>query len=183
MKSDYKWLESWINILQGKHVLELGCGSGIDTKYICQHAKSVIACDKTPPERTEKRATFLTVDHSRKLPFEDNKFDVVVASLCLHYFNDSKTTDIICEISRVLKREGVLICRVNSTNDFNFGANGYSGLEDNLFCVEGVTKRFFNEGDVNSFFSDPWTLTNVEHKIIDRYEKEKAIWAFCAVNT
>ncbi len=182
MKSDYQWLEHWSESLKNKVVLELGCGSGIDTRIISQLASEVVACDLAPPTTIEGALRVLKMDHSEQLPFDNNSFDVVVASLCLHYFTWSTTHSIVNEISRVLKNSGVLICRVNSEDDINYGAKGNPEIESGLYSVNGQTKRFFAESDVYNLFSTPWKLGDLEKKSIDRYENEKVVWEFMAVN-
>ena len=56
-------------------------------------------------------------DMSDGLPFNDNSKNIIIADLCLHYFDLSKTKYIFSEIYRVLKENGYLIARVNSFND------------------------------------------------------------------
>ena len=179
MKTDYKWLEKWANDLKGKSILELGCGEGADTAVIATYADTVIACDLEPPENTP---SVMELDHSKKLPFEAKVFSVVVASLCLHYFSWAITCGIASEISRVLSSNGLLICRLNSTNDSNYGANGYPEIENNLYSVKGKTKRFFTDYDIQSLFPEPWKLLDLEEKHIDRYAKDKIVWEFGAIN-
>ena len=120
----------------------------------------------------------MTLDHSKKLPFENNSFDVVVASLCLHYFNWSATNAIIIEVSRILRSGGFLLCRLNSKNDINYGSTGYPEIETDLFNVKGRSKRFFNKSDIYELFPEPWKLTSLQEKLIDRYDKEKVVWEF-----
>ena len=183
MKSDYRWLEKWSYCLSDKVVLELGCGSGIDTNFIVRDAKLVVACDLLPPKKIDGVSKILSLDHSKKLPFENYSFEVVVASLCLHYFKWSTTCNIISELSRVIQKEGLLLCRLNSVNDLNYGAFGHPELETRMFSVNGQSKRFFSNSDIRELFPMPWLLTGLEEKSIDRYEKEKVIWEFSALNT
>ncbi len=131
------------------------------------------------------------IDHSQPLPYDDQLFDVVVASLSLHYFDWQQTRAIIAEISRVLTPNGDLICRLNSTNDTEFGATGYQQLENNYFNVKGSNKRFFDKQTIEDLFSDnltdsadhskiQWTLQQLNEQQIDRYEKPKFVWEFNA---
>jgi len=181
MGIDYKWLAKWAPYLRGKAVLELGCGQGIDTQVISSWAESLVACDLNPDTIQEKNVTTIKVDHSKALPFSGGEFDVVVASLCLHYFSWDNTQRIIKDISRVLANKGVLICRLNSDQDSNYGAIGYPEIEPGLFEVDGVLKRFFSERDVLDVFNDRWKIIEIQHKTIDRYELPKSIWEFALV--
>jgi SAM-dependent methyltransferase len=182
MKSDYRWLERWSNSLNDQVVLELGCGDGIDTKTIVKISKSVVACDLEPPQSIAGASKVMVLDHSEKLPFENESFNVVVASLCLHYFSWPDTRNIVTEISRVLNKGGLLLCRLNSENDTNYGATGHPEIEKGMYNVHGRSKRFFSKPDIRNLFLKPWLLTGLEQKYIDRYEKEKVVWEFGAIN-
>jgi len=186
MNTDMKWLEPWAYVFEGKRVLELGCGPGIDSQFISTKASSLIAGDLNiniaiDESLNENKVKYLALDHSETLPFKDAKFDVAIASLTLHYFSWSKTVEILGEISRVLANNGQLICRLNSTLDTNYGAIGHIELEAGLYDVNGANKRFFSEQDILLLFADHWRLIDLKHQTIDRYEKPKKIWAFKAV--
>jgi SAM-dependent methyltransferase len=177
MKTDYIWLDKWAGRLRNKTVLELGCGQGIDTACISAVSKKVTATDLKPYDNSK----VMQLDHSSKFPFDDGSFDVVIASLCLHYFTHSKTVEIIKEISRILVKGGLIICRINSTMDHNYGAIGYPEIEKNTYSVHGRTKRFYEKQEIEEIFSYPWELLSLEHKEIDRYEKLKYVWEFGAI--
>ena len=57
------------------------------------------------------------------------------------------------EIKRILKDGGVLLARVASVNDFNFGAGQGEKQENNYYFEGDYTKRFFDLEDVNKYFS------------------------------
>ena len=82
-------------------------------------------------------------DMTEGFPFEAGAADVVIADLCLHYFDDAEMADIIGEIGRVLVPGGRLICRVNSDKDINHGAGQGEEIQRGLFLKDGVKKRFF----------------------------------------
>lgn len=182
LKSDHKWLDEWCSHLRGKRVLELGCGQGLDTSVISGQAESLVACDLNPHLAPENKAKIIKLDHSKSLPFISGEFEVVVASLCLHYFRWSDTENVLKDISRVLVKGGILICRLNSDQDFNYGATGHPEIENGLYDVNGSSKRFFSQSDVHSLFAGRWIITVLQHKTIDRYEKPKSVWELGAVN-
>ncbi len=182
IKKDYQWLNKWRALISEKTILELGCGDGVDTQVLLESASSVIACDLNSADVERNRmaisgAQFLELNHAQPLPFENGRFDVVLASLSLHYFTWEKTQDIVAEISRVLVPEGVLICRLNSTQDVNYGASGYPEVERGLYEFEGQTKRFFRRQDVLELFGKYWSFSDLRHDVIDRYELPKSVWS------
>lgn len=179
MKTDHDWLESYAEMLVEKKVLELGCGPGIDTAVILRYAEQVVACDQKC-DATNAVSQTTVLDHSQPLPFENGTFDTVVASLCLHYFTAEVTRQITAELVRVLKVGGGFVCRVNSTEDVNHGATGYAEIEQGLYLVNGSPKRFFAEEDVRHLLLEGFSLNDISHVGIDRYQKTKYVWQFSA---
>lgn len=174
-----QWLSKWKPEIRGRSILELGCGVGDDTREIEKYARSVVCGDLEFQCSPSKGTQFVQMDHAKLLPFSC-EFDVVIASLCLHYFRWGTTKNIISEISRVLGPRGIFICRLNSIEDGNYGATGYPELETGLFNVEGMPKRFFSENEIYALLSHGWSIESIEHKCIDRYKKPKWVWEFGA---
>ena len=84
------------------------------------------------------------------------------------------------EVLRVLKCGGVLICRLNSSNDINYGATGYPEIEPGLYHVKGQFKKFFTRKEIEALFGMGWQLKGLSEQSIDRYEKKKVAWEFAA---
>lgn len=177
MKADDTWLDAWAERLRGQSVLELGAGPGIDSACIGAIAGSLVSTDRKPNDA--KRIAFM--DHSEPFPFPDASFDVVVASLTLHYFSWSQTERIIGEIGRVLTRGGLLVCRVNSVKDTQHGSVGFPEVDARYYQVNERLKRFFTRDDIVALFQQAWTIEHLVEKQIDRYERPKVVWEFGAV--
>jgi len=76
-----------------------------------------------------------------------------------------------------LRPGGVLLCRLNSTNDHNYGASGHPAIEENFYSVHGKPKRFFNRQSVQELFSLGWRMLSAEELIIHKYPPHaKAVW-------
>jgi SAM-dependent methyltransferase len=96
--------------VRGKRVLDVGCASGGLTELLLDRGASVVGIDLNPRlierarERLDDRAEFLVADISERLPFDDGSFDVVCASLVLHYLAD--WTRPLGEFARVLRPGG-----------------------------------------------------------------------------
>lgn len=101
---------------------------------------------------------------------------VIVASPSLRYFDGSATGAMIQRIRSMLRPSGILLCRLNSVQDHNFGASGHPELEPNFFLVKGEPKRFFDEPSIKSLFFEGWNILSLEHFVSEKYAKPKALW-------
>jgi hypothetical protein len=101
---------------------------------------------------------------------------VVVASLSLHYFPWPETEALVERIRQLLVPSGILLCRLNSTNDHHFGASGHPRIDDDYYLVDGAPKRFFDRAAVDRLFSPGWRMLSVEERTIDRYDLPKSAW-------
>lgn len=186
---DSTWLERWMPLILARTdrrpLLELGCGVCTDTVYLEDWGLRVIAADMDGRRlancaRAARQAALLRLDLGFPLPFAGDSFPVVLASLCLHYFSWDDTVRAVQEIRRCLVDDGLLVCRVNSTNDVHFGAVGYpvveAGREGAYYQIGDGRKRFFDEASVRALFADGWALDFLEEQRILRYARPKAIW-------
>lgn len=163
-------------------VIDLGCGSGNDTLYLIEKGKTVIPCDQSTNAIENIKKNFPEVeqakcfDMSKGLPFEDNLTDIIIGDLSLHYFTEQQTFKILDEIKRVLKPNGLLLFRVNSVKDVNYGAGEGKELEPHLYETDdGRYKRFFDVEDIEKFFSS-WEKLYMREETLGRYGSEKILW-------
>ena len=75
-----------------------------------------------------------------------------------------------------LRPGGVLLCRLNSTNDHEFGASGHAEIEPHYYMVDGEPKRFFDRAAVERLFASGWRILGLEEHIIHRYDRPKSAW-------
>jgi SAM-dependent methyltransferase len=100
--------------VRGKRVLDVGCASGGLSEAFVKRGASVVGVDLNPRliERARGRlgstAEFRVADIAAPMPFlETGSFDVVAASLVLHYLADWGPP--LCEFARILHRDGALL--------------------------------------------------------------------------
>jgi SAM-dependent methyltransferase len=100
--------------VEGRRVLDVGCATGALALSLVERGASVVGVDLNPrfielaKARLDGRATFHAADISEPLPFlETGSFDVVVASLVLHYLRDWSPP--LREFARILKPGGLLL--------------------------------------------------------------------------
>lgn len=179
------WLSRWLPLVLERakdgRVLEVGCGPGDDTETLSATGLKVHAFDVSSlaVEKTRIRVPSATVecrDIREPLPEQATDLGVIVASLSLHYFAWDETQVIVQRIRSALRSGGVLLCRLNSTADHNFGASGNPEVEPNFFLVNGEPKRFFDNHSVGSLFAEGWNILSLEHFTTRKYVKEKALW-------
>ncbi|MCB0173966.1 MAG: methyltransferase domain-containing protein [Anaerolineae bacterium] len=105
---------SLLPVLANQEVLDAGCGPGWYTEYLLDQGATVTACDvnaefvRVTQARVGSRATVLQANLAEPLDFAaDGSFDLVVASLVLHYLKEWQPT--LREFYRVLKPQGRLV--------------------------------------------------------------------------
>lgn len=162
-------------------ILELGCGDGRDTAWLCGRHPHVVACDLSQAALAAcamraPSASCVRLDLGRPLPFRDEAFALIVASLSLHYFAAAHTHAVIAEVRRCLAPRGYLICRVNSVRDAAFGARGHPEIAPHFYAVRDRTKRFFDAADLDAFFGAAFSCLARTERTIDHYWKPKVAW-------
>lgn len=175
------WLDKYALILNKikTPILDLGCGPGNDTLFLIERGFNVISCDYSEIALEQlnqniQNATTINLDISKPLIFKDNTFDLIIADLSLHYFDEETTINIMKEIKRILKLNGTLLARVNSICDLNYGAGQGTKLEENYYFVDGYNKRFFSKADAEKFFSIIGQV-DIEETEMLRYSKPKKV--------
>jgi len=186
-----EWLEEFETIISNveTEIIDLGCGiTGNNTLYLLEKGKKVISCDFAEEAINAvsqiKGAKTLLFDMMDKFPFKDNYTDLVIADLSLHYFREKDTNRIISEIKRVLKPNGYIFFRLNSTNSTEYKEiieKEEEQIEPNLFFSKNIEKRFFNIEDINKFFKD-WKLICMKEENMSRWCPDKIIWKCAAQN-
>jgi len=158
----HKWVYDQYKFNENMNILELGCWTG--TTWIGSVKKipknvNIILTDISPLmiEKTKEilsidnRFTFQIID-IQNIPFEDKKFDVVIANHMLYHVPDM--TKALSEIKRTLKNNGLFYTTT-------FGKNSLQELTDIYRDYENIVK--FNYSDECSF-----TLENGE-EILKKY--------------
>lgn len=136
-------------------VLECACGTGLLTLPMAQICKEIVATDYSDgmlkqtqkkiagyPNVTVQKASILDI------PFEDNKFDVVVAANVIHLLDEPEKA--LAEMKRVCKPGGKLIIPTYINKE-----NKNSMFAAKLLSMFGVDfKRQFSLESYKEFFVD-----------------------------
>ncbi len=164
----------------GRSYLDIGTGRGYVAFALaksCPQAE-VVGIDIVPSvlagnsrqaqEQGLYRLTFVEHD-GRLLPFEDARFDGIVARYCFHHFPDPKTS--VAEMGRVLKGGGFcLICDpVPYDEDSTDYANQFSALRNDGHI------RYYDDAEMRSMLALQgmgWQMTfDTEVKIPRRMDE------------
>jgi SAM-dependent methyltransferase/predicted kinase len=121
----------------GRLTLDLGCGEGRVSRDLIAARHHVIGMDGSPrmarAARTAAADIPVAVADAARLPFGDGSFDLVVAYMTLHDFDDLNSSAM--EIARVLEDGGTLCAGVvhplNSAGEFS------SGDDEAPFVIRG----------------------------------------------
>ncbi len=105
--------------LEGQAVIEIGAGTGKNTAYLAEHARSVLALDLSPAmlARARERVPGDNVrsaehDITRSWPAGDGGADIVVGNLVLEHVADLRP--VLAEAHRVLRPGGLLfLCELH----------------------------------------------------------------------
>ena len=183
------WLDEFESIIMNDEteIIDLGCGvTGNVTLYLLEKGKKVISCDFAEEAlnaiKMIKDSKTLKFDMLDEFPFEDNSTNLIIADLSLHYFREKDTIRIISEIKRILKPNGYLLFRLNSTNSTEYKEiieNSEKEIEPHLFFYQNMEKRFFDRNDINKFFRD-FKIICMREENMTRWCSDKIIWK-CAV--
>ena len=140
----------------------------------------IISCDRSEDALRNIRKCYPSVtvydcDLREPLPFGDTIADVIIASLCLHYFADSDMRYALSEIRRVIKPDGMLLCRLNSENGRHRGVPDEVEIEPGIYMTKEGLKRFFTEDVITSVFSD-WTITHLEEYRTEKFSRNMCLF-------
>ena len=108
-----RYILKHLDTLEGKEVLDLGCGAGENSVYFAKKGANCVAADISP-KMVKVALEFATkhdmsiegkVINAMEIDFSDNTFDIVYAANLLHHVNPSI---LLKEAYRVLKPGGKL---------------------------------------------------------------------------
>lgn len=186
------WLSKYDNyFISCKKVLDLGCGSGTNIDALLSMCNNVFAADISAPalkiidnkyNQHYQRVRICNFDMRNEFPYNTHQFDVVVADLSLHYFNDDDTKHIVHEIERVLQPHGILIARVHSINNIKNCDQSFPKGTSYFMYTEGFQRRYFTVENLRTLFSR-WHIIEIGESTIFRYAKEKKVIEMVATST
>ncbi len=134
--------------VQGRKVLDAGCGSGSLTHWLLERGAEVIGVDASPEmlkhatERIGNRARLRLHDLREPLGFiEDESFDLVASSLVMHYIDE--ILPVFREFHRILKPTGSFVFSIQHpfTEFVNRASDNYYDVVPIAYDWTGFTEE------------------------------------------
>ncbi len=158
-------------------VLDLGCGNGSNLPFLTKTNSTIFALDYSEEAIAQVQKHYsvnaIVGDIRDPLPYGTEQFDFIISDLSLHYFSEKDTFTILSEIRRVLKRNGIILARLNSIKDKNHGAQQGKEIEKYYYEHNGIKKRFFTEDTIKYFFEKEFIVISIEEERSGKYLEEK----------
>ncbi|MDP6127304.1 MAG: class I SAM-dependent methyltransferase [Dehalococcoidales bacterium] len=182
----------------GKLVLELGCGAGIDSAEFARNGASVVSSDftqiatqstKSLLEEAQLPAQVVRTD-ATSLPFKNDTFDCVYSFGVLHHIPDVERS--LAEIARTLKPGGQVMVMLYNHDSLLYG---YSivylrGIKDGLLehsTMEEILDQYserkednphtlvYTKEEAKALFSQYFEVNSVEvrYNVIDLPQQRK----------
>ena len=133
----------------GARILDLGCGSGRDSKYFLEKGYSVIPVDGSAA-MCIAASEYLHIP-VRQMLFSElkfkNEFDGIWACASLLHVRKTEIRDIMAKVERALKPDGVLYASFKyGEEEKNIDGRHFSFYEKN---IDGRHFSFYNETDLD----------------------------------
>jgi len=101
-----------LDITPEMNILDLCCGGGQATRFLVQRSPQVTGLDASPRSLARARQTVPQAAYveafAETMPFPDATFDLVHTSAALHEMTPAQLRQILAEVWRVLRTNGIL---------------------------------------------------------------------------
>ncbi len=153
MCNRYYWARQFV---EGRDLVEAGCGAGQGLDYLALHARSVSAGDISAEVLQRARGTYgdrfdLRVFDAAAMPWGDGSFDAVILFEAIYYLPDVDA--FMREVKRVLRPGGYLLVATANKDLYDFVPSPFSvdyyGVEElaRLAGKHGFSAEFWGYVD------------------------------------
>jgi methionine biosynthesis protein MetW len=157
----FNWIENYIRYHEKNKreikILDIGCGWGQDLTPLLEISKNVelygieINDEKIAACQQKNITIYKTNCEKEKIPVNDNFFDIIIINQVLEH---TKEIFFICsEISRVLKKQGILIIGVPNLASFHNRILLFFGYQPTCIELIGPHVRGFTVPSLKKFIS------------------------------
>lgn len=135
-------------------ILEIGCGAGANVWYMAREGFDVYGIDGSRTAinyaqermRREGVAADLRVGDIVSLPYDSEMFDAVIDVECLYSNSEKNAQKIMTEVSRVLRKDGMLYSRTFADDMYlgkshtRLGGLEYDNISDGPLAGKGLVR-------------------------------------------
>lgn len=112
-KSDEKYIDQFLQSLEGKNVLDAGCGNGRDCKYINQKGFKVKGIDLSKEmlviaKKMVPKVDFEVMDITN-ITYSDNSYDGIISNCSFFHIPVEELPKTLNSFSKILKPDGKLL--------------------------------------------------------------------------
>ena len=112
-KSDEKYIDQFLQSLEGKNVLDAGCGNGRDCKYINQKGFKVKGIDLSKEmlviaKKMVPKVDFAVMDITN-ITYSDNSYDGIISNCSFFHIPVEELPKTLNSFSKILKPNGKLL--------------------------------------------------------------------------
>lgn len=179
------WIEEYKVFFSGDgKCLDLGCGIGQYSKILAKYGYNVTSADISEialKKVKEFNNDVVKLDMQKKLPFTNEQFDLVFANLSIHYFSDKDTKELLLEIKRILKVNGLFIGSVNGIQGIEAIKDTAIEIEPHFYLNKQKYIRLFDIYDMQKYLSI-FQVLHIEERETVRFNHKKNYIIFVAKN-
>lgn len=165
-------------VLEDKHILDLGCGTGRNANYLAERGNHVIGIEisKTALDLAKTRAKESGVSVGYRLGDIGMSYDIVTESIDVvidvtssNSLNEKGRAVYLTEVSRVLKPGGYFFVRAlakDGNKNVKFLLRESPGKEHDTYILKeiGLTERVFSKDDFIKMYSALFEIMHLEKK-------------------
>lgn len=145
--SDDKYIDKFLQSLNGKRILDAGCGVGEDCKYVEQKGFEAIGIDLSEgmlkiAREKYPNGKFKTMDMTN-ITYPDNSFDGIISNCSLFHIPSELLPQTLESFKRVLKPNGKLLLILQEGNEETMVEEPYRPgvyIYMNYFSAENIAK-------------------------------------------
>lgn len=173
-------LKTYINLLSGKEVLDLGIGQGRNSIPLANLGFNVTGVDYSTKclEMCKNTCDKLNLVQSdiRTFPIEKNKYDLILSRCVLHFFHKNDSYQIINNIKTNIKNNGLVYIHVFSIEDPRYKKHANSPnvevLDNNILhnIINDTYVSFFTKEEILDLFSDFKTIYISQEYLLEQKE-------------
>jgi len=157
------------------NALDIGCGGGRHAIVLAKEgfevygidfSKSAIEVAKNNAEKASVgKKTFFQVGDALNLPYNSNFFDVINDDGCLHHISKDDWRKYLQNITRVLKKGGILRVKAFSKNCNFYEENKPKESKDHWILVPNKDYTyFFDKKEMSGLFENDFETFKIEEK-------------------